>query len=85
MVEGFPFPSGDAWSFVGDPVEMPEELARLEVANRWPGVDPDALLVELPTDFAGAAEDRPGDELQPPDQNGGEAVAQAPTAKSGAG
>lgn len=90
VVEGFPFPSEDAWSFVGDPVEMPEELARLEVANRWPGVDPDVLLVELPTDFAAAAEGLHGEALQPPapemrDESVGEAIARAPTAKNGAG
>ena len=79
VVEGSRFPNGDAWSFVGDPVEMTEEVARLEVANRWPGVDPDALAVELPTGLAGEG----GEELE----GGGEAIAEAhaPTAKSGAG
>jgi hypothetical protein len=47
VVEGFPFPSDDAWSFVGDPVEMTREVARAEFAQRWPGVDPDALVLEL--------------------------------------
>ena len=36
VVEGFPFPTDDAWAFVGDPVEMSPEVARLEVATRWP-------------------------------------------------
>jgi hypothetical protein len=36
---------------VGDPVEITPELAKLEVANRWPGVDPDSLEVEYNTDF----------------------------------
>jgi len=43
VVEGFPFPSDDFWAYVGDPVEMTQELARLTVATRWPGVDPEAL------------------------------------------
>ncbi len=36
VVEGFPFPSDDFWAYVGDPVEMTQELARLMVATRWP-------------------------------------------------
>jgi hypothetical protein len=51
VVEGSPYPSDDHWAFVGDPVEMTPELARLEVANRWPGVDPETLEVEFDTDF----------------------------------
>src|SRR6266851_5466 len=51
IVEGSPYPSDDHWAFVGDPVEMTPELARLEVANRWPGVDPETLEVEFDTDF----------------------------------
>jgi hypothetical protein len=51
VVEGAPFPSEDAWAWVGDPVEIPPELARLEVATRWPGVDPEALELELDLDF----------------------------------
>jgi hypothetical protein len=47
VVEGFAFPSDDAWAYVGDPVEMTQELARLHVAARWPGIDPDALAVEF--------------------------------------
>jgi hypothetical protein len=54
VVEGFPFPSDDGWAYVGDPVEMTPELARLSVATRWPGVDPEALLVEYDTNFAHA-------------------------------
>lgn len=49
IVEGAPFPSDDAWAYVGDPVQMSAEVARLEVANRWPGVDPGALELELET------------------------------------
>ena len=51
VVEGSPFPTDDHWAYVGDPIEMTPELARLECANRWPGVDPDALEVELDLDF----------------------------------
>jgi hypothetical protein len=51
VVEGSPYPSDDHWAFVGDPVDMTPELAKLEVANRWPGVDPDTLEVEFNTDF----------------------------------
>ena len=52
VVEGSPYPSDDHWAFVGDPVDMTPELAMLEVANRWPGVDPESLEVEYNTDFA---------------------------------
>lgn len=52
IVEGSPYPSDDPWAYVGDPVEMTQELARLEVATRWPGVDPDSLEVEFDTNFA---------------------------------
>jgi len=51
VVEGSPFPTDDHWAYVGDPIEMTPDLARLECANRWPGVDPDALEVELDLDF----------------------------------
>ena len=51
VIEGSPYPTDDHWAFVGDPVEMTPELARLECANRWPGVDPDGLEVEFNTDF----------------------------------
>jgi hypothetical protein len=51
IVEGSPYPSDDPWAYVGDPVEMTPELARLEVATRWPGVDPETLDVEFDTDF----------------------------------
>ena len=57
VIEGSPFPSDDHWAFVGDPVEMTQELARLEVANRWPGVDPDSLEVEFDTDFQRTVEE----------------------------
>jgi len=52
VLEGAPFPSDDAWAYVGDPVEMSPEVARLSVATRWPGVDPEALEIEFETDFA---------------------------------
>ena len=45
--EGSPFPSEDAWAYVGDPAEMSLELACREVATRWPGVDPEGLTLEL--------------------------------------
>jgi hypothetical protein len=51
VVEGSPFPSDDHWAFVGDPVEVTPELARLTVATRWPGVDPETLEVEFDTNF----------------------------------
>jgi hypothetical protein len=51
VVEGSPFPTDDDWAYVGDPIEMSPELARLECANRWPGVDPDSLELELDLDF----------------------------------
>jgi hypothetical protein len=47
VLEGSPFPSDGDWAYVGDPAEMPSEVARLEVAARWPGVDPESLDVEL--------------------------------------
>jgi len=52
VLEGAPFPSDGEWAHVGDPVDMSPELARLEVATRWPGVDPEALQIELEPDFA---------------------------------
>jgi len=51
VVEGSPFPSDDQWAHVGDPIEMTPEVARLQVADRWPGVDPDALQLELDLNF----------------------------------
>jgi hypothetical protein len=47
VAAGAPFPSAEAWAYVGDPARMSAEAVRLEVATRWPGVDPDALEVEL--------------------------------------
>jgi hypothetical protein len=47
VLEGAPFPSDGEWAHVGDPGLMPLEVARLEVAARWPGVDPQALDVEI--------------------------------------
>ncbi len=55
VLEGSPYPSDDAWAYIGDPVEMSPELARLEVATRWPGVDPETLEVEFDTNFEKAA------------------------------
>jgi hypothetical protein len=57
VVEGSPFPSDDHWAYVGDPIEMTPEVARLECANRWPGVDPDSLEVELDLDFDRSVEE----------------------------
>src|SRR5438445_8205311 len=57
VVEGSPFPTDDHWAYVGDPIEMSPELARLECATRWPGVDPDALEVEFDLDFERAVEE----------------------------
>jgi hypothetical protein len=51
--QGSPFPSPDAWAYVGNAAEMTEAAARLEIATRWPGVDPDGL--ELETDAATAS------------------------------
>lgn len=51
VIEGSPYPTDDHWAFVGDPQEMTPELARLECANRWPGVEPEAIEVEFNTDF----------------------------------
>lgn len=51
VVEGSPYPTDDPWAWVGDPVEMSPELARLEVATRWPGVDPETLEIEFDTNF----------------------------------
>src|SRR5258708_259925 len=51
ILEGSPYPSDDPWAWVGDPVEMPPEVARLEVATRWPGGDPEALEGEFDTNF----------------------------------
>src|SRR5258708_10453451 len=57
IVEGSPYPSDDPWAYVGDPLDMSPELARLEVATRWPGVDPETLEVEFDTDFEKAVEE----------------------------
>jgi multidrug efflux pump subunit AcrB len=51
VVEGSPFPSDDHWAFIGDPVDMTPELARIEVATRWPGIDPEELKIEFDTNF----------------------------------
>ena len=55
IVEGSPYPTDDPWAYVGDPAQMSPELARLEVATRWPGVDPEMLEVEFDTNFERAA------------------------------
>jgi HSP20 family molecular chaperone IbpA len=52
--EGSPFPSDGEWAYVGDPVDMSEDVARLEVATRWPGVDPEALQLDVDPDLARA-------------------------------
>ena len=51
LLEGAAFPSDGEWAYVGDPVEMAPDVARLEVATRWPGIDPEALEVEFHVDF----------------------------------
>ena len=51
VVEGAPFPSDDHWAWLGDPIEMTQEEARLACGLRWPGVDPDTLEVEFDLDF----------------------------------
>src|ERR1700712_3396818 len=51
VLDGAAFPSGDAWAWVGDPLEMPAEVALLEVATRWPGVDPETLEIEYETNY----------------------------------
>ena|SRR5438132_12464400 len=58
VVEGSPFPTDDHWAYVGDPIEMSPELARLECANRWPGVDPESLEVEFDLDFERAVQEQ---------------------------
>lgn len=57
VVEGFAFPTDDAWAYVGDPLEMTPEVARLTVATRWPGVDPEGLEVEFDTNFEKAVKE----------------------------
>ena len=57
VVEGSPFPSDDHWAHVGDPVDISPEVARLEVATRWPGVDPESLEVEFDTNFEAAVDE----------------------------
>jgi hypothetical protein len=68
VVEGSPFPTDDHWAYVGDPIEMTPEVARLECANRWPGVDPEALAIEFDQDFEGAV--READRRQAEDAAG---------------
>jgi hypothetical protein len=47
LAAGAPFPSDDAWAYVGDPERMSAEAVRLEIAARWPGVEPDSLEIEI--------------------------------------
>ena len=47
VMEGAPFPNDEHWAWLGDPTEMTPEQAQLECAVRWPGIDPEALHVEL--------------------------------------
>jgi len=49
-----PFPSEDAWAYVGNPAEMSLDAALAEVATRWPGVDPETLTLELPVEVPDA-------------------------------
>ncbi len=46
LIEGAPFPTPDAWAWIGDS-SITAEQAKLECAVRWPGVDPDLLHAEL--------------------------------------
>ena len=55
VVEGAPFPSDDHWAWLGDPIEMTQDEARVSCALRWPGVDPETLEVEFDLDFERAA------------------------------
>lgn len=57
VVEGSPFPSDDHWAFIGDTIGMAPDEARLQIAERWPGVDPADLEVEFDLDFDRAIED----------------------------
>ena len=59
VLEGSAFPSEDAWAYIGDPVDMPLPLARLEAATRWAGVDPESLELELDLDFERATSPKP--------------------------
>jgi hypothetical protein len=54
VVEGSPFPSDDHWAWLGDPIDVTPEQARLTVAVRWPGIDPEQLTIEFDTNFEGA-------------------------------
>ena len=47
LIAGSAFPSEEAWAYVGNPAEMSLDVACLEVATRWPGVDPESLVLEL--------------------------------------
>jgi hypothetical protein len=47
LAAGAPFPSDDAWAYVGDPARMSVEAVRLEIASRWPDVEPDSLEIEI--------------------------------------
>ncbi len=57
VVEGAGFPSDDHWAWLGDPIEMTQEEARMSCGLRWPGVDPDALEVEFDLDFERATQE----------------------------
>ena len=57
VVEGAPFPSDDQWAWIGDPIEMTQDEAKLACGLRWPGVDPETLEVEFDLDFERAAEE----------------------------
>lgn len=57
VIEGSPFPSDDHWAWIGDPVDITPELAMLEVATRWPGVDPESLEIEFDMNFEKAVEE----------------------------
>ena len=57
VVEGAGFPSDDHWAWLGDPIEMTQEEARMQCGFRWPGVDPDSLEVEFDLDFEKATQE----------------------------
>ena len=47
VIEGAPFPTEEHWAYIGDPIDITPEQARLSVAMRWPGIDTELLHVEL--------------------------------------
>ena len=64
VVEGSPFPSDDHWAWLGDPIKMTPEQAKLLVCVRWPGLEPDDLDVEFDLNFERAVEAKEQDDLE---------------------